>query len=390
MGQLTSLNLRSFAYRLPQGESQDHALDLDRLCAPFVGDRPCGESLLYQGTYDRIRQARSEDDVSLPQGIWETTVKVGEWKEVRALSLSALENDTKDIQIALWLCEALSRLHGFSGFAQGLAVVQRLCADLWPSLHPELDDGDADARLNAFAWLNETLSRCLSRLPLALPDDAPALSYSDIKAALPERVSVSDLPREGKRLVPNGLHINSALAETPVDHLQAVHAATTSALAILAALEKTLADVLPRNEQPGFGKLSTVLDECRDKMARQLAQRGIPIADTAPPATTAPDDRQQEAEEMDTTATANGDSGNGDSSSEGSGGPIRSRADAFRALAEAADFLSRTEPHSPVPYLIRRAIRWGTMPLGDLLTELMDDGQDRARIQDLLGMGGDK
>jgi type VI secretion system ImpA family protein len=189
------------------------------------------------------------------------------------------------------------------------------------------------------------------------------------------------------------LHINSALAETPVEHLQAVHAATASALATLAALEKTLADVLPRNEQPGFGKLTTVLDECRDKMARQLAQRGIPIADTTPPAASEPEDRQQEAEEMDTTATA-GDNpsatANGDSGSEGSGGPIRSRADAFRALAEAADFLSRTEPHSPVPYLIRRAIRWGTMPLGDLLAELMDDGQDRARIQDLLGMGGDK
>jgi hypothetical protein len=40
-----------------------------------------------------------------------------------------------------------------------------------------------------------------------------------------------------------------------------------------------------------------------------------------------------------------------------------------------------------VPYLVRRAIRWGTMPLGDLLVELLEDGHDRTRIQELLGMG---
>ena len=51
--------------------------------------------------------------------------------------------------------------------------------------------------------------------------------------------------------------------------------------------------------------------------------------------------------------------------------PIRSRAEAYRRLAEVADYLIRTEPHSPAPYLIRRAISWGGMTLEQLLPELV-------------------
>jgi len=40
---------------------------------------------------------------------------------------------------------------------------------------------------------------------------------------------------------------------------------------------------------------------------------------------------------------------------------IESREQAYRILGEVADYLERTEPHSPTPYLIRRAISWGEM-----------------------------
>jgi type VI secretion system protein ImpA len=56
---------------------------------------------------------------------------------------------------------------------------------------------------------------------------------------------------------------------------------------------------------------------------------------------------------------------------EGSGGrPIRSRAEAYRRRSEAADYLLRTEPHSPTPYLVKRAVSWGGMTLTKLLREV--------------------
>jgi predicted component of type VI protein secretion system len=54
-------------------------------------------------------------------------------------------------------------------------------------------------------------------------------------------------------------------------------------------------------------------------------------------------------------------------------GPIPSRDAAYRQLEEVARYLEAVEPHSPVPALLRRAIRWGEMRLPDLLAELMQE-----------------
>ena len=65
---------------------------------------------------------------------------------------------------------------------------------------------------------------------------------------------------------------------------------------------------------------------------------------------------------------------------------IRTRAEAYQLLAEAADFLARTEPHSPTPYLVRRAVSWGSMPFDKLLTELVSNSGELIEIARLLNL----
>jgi type VI secretion system protein ImpA len=48
----------------------------------------------------------------------------------------------------------------------------------------------------------------------------------------------------------------------------------------------------------------------------------------------------------------------------------------------------RTEPHSPVPYLVKRAVQWGNMSLTQLLSEFIGNPEDLVTIQRLLGMRG--
>ena len=72
--------------------------------------------------------------------------------------------------------------------------------------------------------------------------------------------------------------------------------------------------------------------------------------------------------------------------SAGTGGPIRNRADAYQRLAEVSSYLMRKEPHSPVPHLVKRAVAWGNMSFGELITELVQDHGDLKSIYALLGM----
>jgi type VI secretion system protein ImpA len=71
-------------------------------------------------------------------------------------------------------------------------------------------------------------------------------------------------------------------------------------------------------------------------------------------------------------------------------GPIRSRADAYRQLEGIANFLQSIEPHSPTPYLIRRAVSWGRMPLPELMQEVLREEGDLNRLFTVLGLAHQK
>src|SRR5205807_1488721 len=53
------------------------------------------------------------------------------------------------------------------------------------------------------------------------------------------------------------------------------------------------------------------------------------------------------------------------------GQALRSRDDAYRQLREAAAVLQKLEPHSPIPYLIQRAVALGSLPFPQLIRALI-------------------
>ena len=57
------------------------------------------------------------------------------------------------------------------------------------------------------------------------------------------------------------------------------------------------------------------------------------------------------------------------------------REDIYRRLGELADQLERMEPHSPVPYLIRRAVEWGMLPFPLLMKELIREDYAQAILE---------
>jgi type VI secretion system protein ImpA len=62
------------------------------------------------------------------------------------------------------------------------------------------------------------------------------------------------------------------------------------------------------------------------------------------------------------------------------------RPDALRRLAGVAEFFRRTEPHSPVSYLVQRAILWGEMPLESWLQDVINNEDVLGRVRETLGL----
>ncbi|MGR5127891.1 type VI secretion system protein TssA [Photobacterium swingsii] len=69
---------------------------------------------------------------------------------------------------------------------------------------------------------------------------------------------------------------------------------------------------------------------------------------------------------------------------------VQNRDQAFHQMRELAEFFMKTEPHSPVSYLLEKAIRWGYLSLPELMTELLSDQQDTInRVFNLSGLDED-
>ncbi len=176
-------------------------VDLEKLLAPISADQPAGEWLRGDAVYDAIQDARTEEDPTLPRGVWQRELERADWARVESLAAEALETRSKDLQLAAWLLEAWIHRHGFAGVEPGIRLMTALCESFWDDLWPPIEDGDLDYRLAPVHWVNEKLYLSLKRIPLTRPDtaeDTRAHAWADWESAV-RLARVSEGDREKAR-----------------------------------------------------------------------------------------------------------------------------------------------------------------------------------------------
>jgi len=143
-------------------------IDIDSLLAPIPGENSAGENLRYTPVYDSIQEARRADD-QMDQGEWQHEVKISDWNIVLSQSVEALTKKTKDLQIAVWLLEALTVTYGFNGFNDGLKVIIGFLNNFWENLYPEIEEDDLDYRIGPFEFMNEKIWLPIKNIPVTDP-----------------------------------------------------------------------------------------------------------------------------------------------------------------------------------------------------------------------------
>src|SRR3989442_286920 len=105
------------------------------LLQPIPGLNPAGTNLRYDPIYDKIKEARREEE-DVEQGEWKRARKVADWPLVIKLASDALATKSKDLQIAAWLTEALLKQEALGGLRAGLGLLQGLLEKFWRSPRP--------------------------------------------------------------------------------------------------------------------------------------------------------------------------------------------------------------------------------------------------------------
>lgn len=333
----------------------------DAILEPLEGDDPTGRFLRYDTTdttYSDIKEAREEED-DLPQGDWERERKTADWRRVEELATEALESESKDLQIAAWLTEALVHRHGLAGLADGLRLLRRLMEEFWEDLFPPLEDGDAGFRATALSWADSQLSTTVKKIPLTnYGFDYHAYRASrkvgyeeDAEGDAEKQRAREEAVEAGK---PTAEDFDEAFDGTAKAWYKEAVAGARSAAEELEALDEAVGERFGE-DPPDFRDLREEMGQVRDVL-EQLLEKKLE-QDPDPP----------EMDEAGAEAAAAGGAASGGAAGEGAagggGGPatvrVEDRDDADELLARAAGFMRRQDPTDPGPYLMLRGLRWG-------------------------------
>jgi type VI secretion system protein ImpA len=344
-----------------------------------------GVSLRHDPVYQKIREARHQDDPTLPMREWERPLIKADWKAVAALSGDALRTRSKDFQLAAWLCEAWTHLRGVEGFAEGVRLLHGLTERFWDHAFPQLEDGDSDARVAPFMWLNQTLATVLKlQIPLLTLSIEPGSINFDAWSRIAGRASNEDNPGELNREFLDG----EVSKGTNLADLARLEEQVGMALDAIASLERGL-DMRLGNEAPSFSRVLEALMDLK-RAARSLrGERALPVvAETPVAAAVAVESVVTNVAPADTDGFVVEQHAQGvtDTTSVMTPFRIADRAHAYELLDAVAQYLARSEPHSPTPYLLKRAVAWGAMPLPELMREIVNQEGDLSRYFAMLGL----
>lgn len=381
---------------------------IEPLLQPISAESPAGESLRYSGVYDSIKDARTGDD-QLPQGAWQRPEKRADWKAVERIATGALQSKSKDLQIAVWLGEAWLHTAHLNGLIDGVQLItalhQRFLLHMFPVATPgeQLDRNTIEHRANLIHFFSDRAALALRFVPLTAPDEAELSAHS---LADFEKAQYDDQVRRRMELEPPEIPpleiFDRNKQSTPGPWFLQLDLQLSEAEDSTRALDAVL-DEAYGTENGGLQAIMTALRAMRLHIAPQVAAAHTKHPGDANPtgAEFFSETARPESENLayDTLAPQQSIESHPESMAAPTLAPyselhasrdIQGRQDAYDRLRDIADYLAKIEPHSPVPFLLRRAIRWGSMRFSDLLPEMMSNQEGLAEVNQILRIDDDR
>ena len=363
-------------------DSRDFSLfDASALLDPIAEQHPCGDDTRedasplspYFTLKDVRNQARALERQVLAN---DEVIQVPQWKQLAEEIPMILGERSKDLEFVAWYIEALCREHGFLGLAEGFELARQMLERHWDQLHPKPDEEGMATRIAPLVGLNGidgdgTLVQPILSIPLF--SSANYGTYAAWHAEQAAEINRLDADKAQQRIRSGAVSpddLAQAVRETPVPDLVRLHQELKRAQTAFAELSDTMDRVMDGEPQPTT-KIRKALEQCASVLAHHAGE----VIDQALAAQAAgAEDQGVES------GTAEGDAPLGQAGA-GQVDPvdvaIRSRNQAIGQLRELSEFFRKTEPHSPVSYVINQAIRWSELSLPELMQELITDSGAR-------------
>jgi type VI secretion system protein ImpA len=384
--------------------SSPPVLDFDTLLADIPGESPVGPNLraqsdsLFHQVRDLRNKASNAERSTRGVDLEGREPDPPEWGPVLERSQKAL-TESKDLEMASYLTEALVRLHGFAGLRDGFRLTRELVEKYWeikrgdqtlPGLYPHPDPEESpeervQTRLNRLAQLNGldgnsgTLIVPIANIPLT-ERGSSGVAYGRAKydfalTTPPQAQGPQDKAAKEnreKRLAERGQILQAfkqAVKESSAGFYDTLVQDLTQCLDEFAKLDAALEK---RGGPQAFpsSNIKKALEACLDVVRREAKEKLQAPADGGQP-------------------QANGEApaaGGAATAPQAPLGVIRTRQDALRTLEQVAQYFRQTDPHSMLASALEQVVRWGNLPLEDFLAEVIPEDAPRRNLFQRVGI----
>ncbi len=285
------------------------------------------------------------------------------WRTVVELTPVFLSTVAKDLEVACWYTEAQLREQGLSGLSRGFSLILGLIDQFWESLYPLPDEDGMETRLAPLAGLNGEGTEGVLIAPIrntliTQGRTVGPFSYWDYYQAI-ETARIPDEKSRQEKILRLGHSLESveqAARESDTGFFIALRNDLENCLDLFRQIGLRLTANCGLLEAPPTRNVLNVLEECLAAVTVLGGDRFPAARPEAPPGLSEPVENT-----VQTTQAANLQ-------------PMAcAREQALQQILTLADYFRRTEPHSPLSYLLAKAVAWGNLPLHELMKELITD-----------------
>ena len=352
-------------------------INIEQLVQAFDDDNPAGQDIRddasatspYQIIKGERQAARAAERKSLfDEGNHEANQH---WHKILELAPEILTDHAKDLEIACWYTEALTRRHGFAGLRSAFELIEKLLENFWDQLYPAPDEDGIVTRVAPLAGLNGegaegVLIAPIRNIPITedvLPGPFSIWQYQQARGL--QKITDEDARAEKASKVGFTVEdIEKAVNASSENFYVDLQDEVQTCIEVYRRISQNLTERCGVHDAPPTSNINHTLEDYLSTL-NHIAGHKFPVAESP--------------------NTADGAETSSGSGSTGSG-PISSREQAFTQLRAIAQFFRQAEPHSPISYLLDKAVKWGGMSLNELIPELIPDSSSRNHYSDLTGV----
>ena len=335
---------------------------------PVSADVPTGENLELDPDFGAMERAAQ----GKPETQYGNTVEAAvppDWKETASLAEALLQR-THDLRVMVLLATARLHLQGVPEFAAVVRQIRQELDEQWEHVHPQLDpedDLDPMQRSSAVLQLQDParVLRPLRDAPLATTPRTGPVSWRDLAVLNGTLEADPEKPKITEAIAA------AAFEGTDQARLQALRESVDGLAEDLPAIAAAFDRNAGYGTGPSYDELIRLVRDLQRELKRFEAAPAPAAAEEE-----APDEAPASAAPAETRAPGRG---SGFASIQAITA-LTKRDDAMHALSLASAYFRAYEPSSPLPMLIDRARRLGSMEFMDILRDLAPDGLSQAQV----------